>query len=173
MIFAAFALIAVQATAPAPTPASSATAPASTTVTVGATVYDGMNIAVGTIASVTGDIAVIDTGTNKVGYPVASIGIGAKGPTIALTKAQLDASAAEQQAKAAIDLTAKLVAGTSVRSRNGTTSVGTIKAVDSEFVTLTTAKGDIKFPKAGFSLDAQGVIIGFTADEFNTAIGVK
>lgn len=161
----------VAATTPAAAPAQ-APAPAAAP-TVGATIYDGTGAPVGTIVSIAGDAAVIDTGTNKVGYPVASIGTGAKGLTIALTKAQLDASATEQQAKAAADLNAALVAGTSVRSRNGTASVGTIKAVDAQFVTLTTVKGDIKFPRAGFSLDPQGVIIGFTADEFNKAIGVN
>ena len=174
MIIAALILTATTAapqTAPAAAPATTAPAPAAPTV--GAAVHDGTGAQVGTILSIAGDVAVIDTGANKVGYPIASIGTGPKGLTIALSKAELDANAAEQQAKAAADLTAKLVAGTAVRSRNGTASVGTIKAVDAEFVTLTTVKGDIKFPKAGFSLDPQGVIIGFTADEFNTAIGVK
>ncbi len=171
----AAALSATQTTAPAPaaTPAPAQTAPAPATPTVGAVVYDGAGVQVGTIVAITGDAAVIDTGTSKAGYPVASIGAGAKGLTIALTKAQLDASAVEQQAKAAAELNAKLVAGTTVRSRNGTASVGTIKTADASFVTLTTVKGDIKFPRAGFSLDPQGVIIGFTADEFNAAIGVK
>ena len=139
----------------------------------GVTVYDGSGAVVGTIVSVAGEIAVIDTGTNKIGFPTASMAGGTNGVTIAATKAQLDADAAQRAAKAAADLNVALTAGTVVRSRNGTASVGTIAAVDAEYVTLTTVKGDVRFPRAGFSLDQQGVIIGFTADEFAKAIGAN
>jgi len=162
----------------AATPALAQDAPGRTAIvtpvaappTAGATVYDPAGGVVGTIASITGDMAVIDTGTNKIGYPMASIGTGANGPTIALTKVALDASYAEQKAKAAAELTAKLAPGTAVRSRNGSATVGTIKAVDAEFVTLTAANGDVRLPKSSFSLDQLGVIIGFTAEEFAAAI---
>ncbi|URW76583.1 hypothetical protein M9980_05055 [Sphingomonas donggukensis] len=137
---------------------------------VGATVVDTTGATVGTIESISGAVAVINTGSAKVGYPLASMTPGPKGPIIALTKAALEASYAEQAAKAQADLQAKLVAGTAVRSLNGGTQVGTIKTADAEFVTLTTAKGDVRLPKSGFSLDAQGVIIGMTAEQFNAAI---
>lgn len=180
MTFATLAILASLAsptpqTAPGRTPIATPAAAQATEPAVGATVVDTAGAQVGTIETLTNGTAVINTGTNKVGYPVTSMTPGPNGVIIAMTKAQLDASYAEQVAKAKADLQSKLVAGTPVRSRNGAAQVGVIKAADPEFVTVTTtAKGDVRLPANGFSLDAQGgVIIGLTVDEFNAAIGAK
>ncbi|MHA6723030.1 hypothetical protein [Sphingomonas sp. RS2018] len=128
--------------------------------------------AVGTIEAINGGVAVINTGTAKIGYPLTSMTPGPNGPIVAVTKAQLEANHAEQSAKTQAELKAKLVAGTPVKSLNGSAQLGTIKAVDAEFVTLTSAKGDVRLPVTGFSTDAQGgVIVGLTADQFNAAMG--
>lgn len=163
-------------TTPAPTtpaqntPAPSAGAPVAPAV--GVTVVDTQGGQVGTIEAINGDLATINTGTNKVGFPVASMTAGPNGPIVAVTKAQLDASFAEQVAKGQAILAQKLVAGTPVKTLNGAMTAGTVKAADGEFVTLTTSAGkDVRLPKSGFSLDAQqNVIIGLTAEQFNAAV---
>ncbi len=75
-----------------PAPTSSATAQSAIKAEPGQTVYDPAGGEVGKITSVEGDTFVIDTGTNTATLAAASLGSGAKGPFIAMTKAQLDAA---------------------------------------------------------------------------------
>ena len=172
LVGVAAAPVAAAQTAPAPAPApTTAPAPASGPA-VGATVKDTAGGVVGTIASVEGDLALIDTGTNKVRYPLTSITNAPTGPIVAVTKAELDARYAETQAKAQAELQAKLVAGTMVHARDGTTMLGTIKETGPDTVTVTTtAKRDVQLPRNAFGPAPHGVVIGMTAAEFAAAIG--
>lgn len=178
MKFIATALLLGTAAAPAAlaqtAPATPAPAPVAQTApqgpAVGVTVKDTAGADVGTIEAINGDLAVINTGTNKVSYPLNAMTPTPTGPIIALTRAELDASFAEQQAKAAAELQTRLAAGTEVFARDGTTKLGTIKAVDAEFVTLTTTAGkDVRLPRGGFATGRTGLVIGMTAPEFTAA----
>lgn len=156
-------------TAPAPAGAATATATAGASAAAGATVYDTAGGVVGTIASTDGTNAVIDTGTVKAAVPVTSLGAGAKGPTLAMTKAQLDAAAGQQQAQASAAFASKLVPGAAVYGTGGA-QLGTIKSVDASGVTLTTSAGDAKLPANGFGPGPQGVTIGMTQAQLTAAI---
>lgn len=162
-----------QTTAPAAgSPASTTTAPAAATPTVGASVYDSAGVEIGKIESVSNGAAVVASPTGKFSLPTTSIGQGAKGLSIAMTKADLDAAAQQAKAAASGALASKLVAGTPVGSVDGSATLGTIKSADAQFVTLTTAKGDVKLPVAGFAAGPTGnVILGMTAAQFNAAVG--
>ena len=162
--------IASAQTAPATAPAAGAQASATASVATGATVYDTSGGVVGTVASTDGTNAVIDTGTNKAAVPLTSLGKGAQGPVLAMTKAQLDAAAGAQQQQASAAFRSQLVTGASVYGSGGT-KLGTIKAVDASMVTVTTDKGDAKLPIAGFGPGPQGVTIGMTAAQLSTAMG--
>lgn len=152
------------AAAPAASANASATAP-----TVGATIYDSAGVALGTVASITPQAVVLNTGSAQVPVPPASIGKTDKGFAMAMTKADLDAAVASSQAQAQAALKAKLVPGTAVSGMQGA-ALGTIKTADADFVTLTTPKGDVKLPIGGFSADASGkVIVGITADQLAAA----
>lgn len=152
------------AAAPAASANASATAP-----TVGATIYDSAGVALGTVASITPQAVVLNTGSAQVPVPPASIGQTDKGFAMAMTKADLDAAVASSQAQAQAALKAKLVPGTAVSGMQGA-ALGTIKTADADFVTLTTPKGDVKLPIGGFSADASGkVIVGITADQLAAA----
>lgn len=152
--------------------APAAPASASATVAVGATVYDTAGAVVGTIDSTDGTNAVINTGTVKAGVPVTSLGAGAKGPVLAMTKAQLDAAAGQQQAQASAEFKSKLVAGAAVYDPAGT-QLGTIKSVDATGVTLTTTSGDAKLPATGFGPGPKGVMVGLTADQLKAALSAS
>lgn len=166
-MLSAFALLlATPAAATAPVAVQAAAAP---TPTVGAMVYDPTDGDVGTVVQTTPDAVVIDTGTHKAAVPLTAFSTGPKGLRITLTKAQLDEAAAGQQAQVQAQLKSKLVAGTAVRGVGGA-PVGTIKAADEQFVTLTTTKGDVRLPVSGFGLDAQGVIVGMTAAQLEAAV---
>ncbi|MGE3746755.1 MAG: hypothetical protein AB7G25_13800 [Sphingomonadaceae bacterium] len=141
-------------------------------VKVGAAVSDTAGNPVGTIDSVSGDLAVVSTGTNKVSLPVSSFGLGTKGPIIALTKAQLDAAANSAKADAKAELMAQLTQGATVFGSAGS-AIGSIDAVDTQFVTVMVDDQKVKLPIESFSKGAQGAVIGMTADELKAAAGVS
>ncbi|WP_271298843.1 hypothetical protein [Sphingomonas sp. CV7422] len=155
-----------------PAPGAAATTAGSATAsapTVGATIYDSAGVALGTVASITPQAVILNTGTAQVPVPPASIGKTDKGFAMAMTKADLDAAVASSQAQAQQAVKAKLTPGTAVSGLNGA-NLGTIKSADAQFVTVTTAKGDVKLPITGFTADATGkVIVGITADQLAAA----
>ena len=160
--------------APAQTaPAQGAAATASASPTVGATIYDSAGVAIGQVTSVTADAAVVNTGTAQVALPLTSIGKGPSGPSIAMTKAALDAAAAAQQQQAKGALQSRLVAGTQVKGRDAQNVIGTIKSSDAANVVVTASNGrDVQLPVSGFSAAPDGsIIIGLTAEQFNAAAG--
>lgn len=163
------------APAPAGTPAPSAPAAAAATAkpTMGATVFDAQGGTVGTISATDGTNATIDTGTVKAAVPLASFGTGPKGPTLGMTKAELEAAAGQSAQQAQADFKSKLVVGAPVYGTGGAT-LGTVGAVDDQYVTLKTAAGkEAKVPLGSFGPGPQGVTIGMTAAQLEAAIGGK
>ena len=157
--------------APAPAPQASPAAPAPAAApTVGAKVYDSQGVELGTIEAVQADSVVLASGAAKVALPTSAIGTGAKGLTVGMTKAQLDAAAAQGQAQAAAAVKTKLVAGAEVRGVNGVNVLGTIKSSTAELVTLTTPKGEVSLPVTAFGMGPQGLIVGLTAQQFDAAV---
>lgn len=103
IIAAALAVAAIGITAPAIAQESAATAdPAaqSAAAKAGDTVYDQAGEVVGTIEKVEGNNFVISTGTNRATLALASLGQGPKGPTLAMTKEQLDTAIQRAAAEA-------------------------------------------------------------------------
>lgn len=151
-------------TAPAPAATAAPTAP-----TPGATILDSAGAVVGTIDQVTPQAVVVTVDGAKVSLPPAAIGSGPQGLRIALTRAEVVAAARQAQAGEQQQLMAQLTPGATVRGSAGA-AVGTVKASDAQFVTLTTAKGDVKLPMSGFGLGANGPVIGMTAAQLDAAI---
>lgn len=175
---AASALIAaplMAQTSPAPAPATPA-APAAQaavkpTLTVGTTVYDPAGATVGTIESVTADAVTLATGTTKVALPSSAFGTTEKGTAIGMTKAELETAAQSAAASSSAALKSQLVAGAQVYGQSGATVIGTVKSADASNVTLTTPKGDVQLPVAGFGSNQGKIVIGMTAAEFDAAVG--
>jgi hypothetical protein len=124
-------------------------------VTAGATVYGSDGNPVGTVDKIDAGVASLNTGTHVVGLPLDKFGKGAKGPTITVTKAQLDdlAEQASNQAKAKLD--AALVAGAAVVDNNGT-ALGTIDKIDGDSVVLKTDAGAVTMTRKYFALAPSG-----------------
>jgi preprotein translocase subunit YajC len=150
-------------------PAAGAAATAGANVTAGAKVFDAQGGEVGTVDSVTNGVAVVNTGTNKVGLPLASFGAGANGPIIAMTKAELDAAAAQASQQSAAALKAQLTPGATVYGAGGA-QVGTIKEADEQYVTVDRAKGSVKLPISAFGKGDSGPMISMTAEELDKAM---
>ena len=153
------------ATGTAATQATPANAAAAATPTPGATVYDSTGAVLGTVEQVTPQAVFVNVGGTKVGLPPSAVGSSPQGLRVATTRADILAQA--QQATAAQK--AQLTAGTTVRGSGGA-SVGTIKSVDGEFVTLTTPKGDVKLPANAVAAGPNGATIAMTASQLDAAI---
>jgi hypothetical protein len=69
------------------------TAATAADVKAGLNVYDQQGQLVGTISSVSGKNAVVNTGKTRAQIPISSFAKGDKGLTIGMTKAQLEAAA--------------------------------------------------------------------------------
>lgn len=145
---------------------------AAPSLTAGMVVKDTSGGQVGTIENVADGNAVIATGAHKVALPVASFAMGEKGPVIAMTKAELDAAAEKAASDAASALRAQMMPGVAVFGAQGE-NIGTIKAIDGEFVVLATAQGDVRLPVSAVGSGSKGLAIGMSSAEFQAALGAK
>lgn len=155
-----------------PAAATAQTAPATAQASgakVGDIVYDGAGAEVGKIESIDNGVAVINTGVNRASVPVSSFGVGEKGPSFGMTKAQLDEAAATAANAAQSEIRSKLTAGAPVRGNDGNV-VASVKAVDGDAVALTSAKGDVTVPITGIGTDDQGLVIGMSQAQFEAAV---
>lgn len=160
--------LAAQTAAPA---APAAQAAAKPTLAVGTTVYDPAGGTVGTIEAVSADAVTLSTGTTKVALPASAFGTSEKGTAIGMTKVELEAAAQSAAASASAAVKSKLVAGAQVYGQSGASSIGTVKDAAGDLVTLTTPKGDVRLPVAGFAAGADGkIVIGMSAAEFDAAV---
>lgn len=102
-----FAVLALGIATPAfaqDVPASPETAPqapaaAAAAAKAGDTVYDSTGEVVGTIESIEGGNFVLSTGANKATLPVSALGSGTKGPTISVSKSQLESAIQQANGK--------------------------------------------------------------------------
>lgn len=167
---AMLALFAVPAMAQdAAAPAAAAT-PAKASVATGATVYDTSGNVVGTIESVSGDMALLATDQAKASIPLSSFGAGEKGPVLALTREQINAQAGAAMAEAKEaqqeKKMAQLVTGATVKDPAGGV-VGTIKSVDAQFAVVDTEKVQVRLPLTAFAAGDTGPVIGLTKAELD------
>jgi len=140
-------------------------APAAAAVAVGATVKDTKGGVVGTITRVEGANLVLKTDRHDVTLPVSSFTATDDGALFGMTRDQLNAEV--DKAKAAAD--AQIVAGATVKGAAGTV-VGTIEAVDAQFVTLKLASGtSIRLPRAAIAGSPNGPVTGMTAEQIEAA----
>lgn len=165
LIVLASAVLFVPGAALAQSPATAAQGPA---LSVGTVIYDPQGGEVGKIDSMTNDAVVIDTGAHKATLPKSAFGSSAKGPTVTITKAQIDTQIAAALEKAAAELNALLVPGAEVRGKSGAL-VGTVKAVNGDQVVIDRAAGPVSLTRAAFGASPQGLVISMTAAELDAA----
>ena len=147
-----FAKFAILATALAATPIAASAAD----VQAGATVTGPEGNPVGTIESVANGQVVLDTGKHKVPLGVDAFGEGETGPTITVTKAQINAMMDEQVAAAHARRDAALVEGATVMSADGV-AAGTIYTVDdADTAIVQSDAGILTLTRDAFAVDADG-----------------
>ncbi len=149
-----FAKLAIASVALAATPAL-----ANDTVVAGATVTGPEGNTVGTIVAVENGQAVLDTGKHKVPLGVDMYGEGENGPTITVTKAQLDGMIDAQLAEAAAKLDAALMVDAAVLSADGQ-PVGKVYTIDTEnMVIVQNDAGIITLARESFAVSPEGALM--------------
>ena len=138
-------------------------------VAVGATVYGPQGEAVGQIVTVEGDQAILDTGAHKVPLALTMYGKGDKGPTITVTKVQLDTMVDQQMAAATAKRDAALIPGAAVVAAQGE-AAGTVKSVEGDDVVLESPAGPVLLKREHFAMNAEGALMAlFTADQITAS----
>ena len=150
--------------------ASLATAAYAAEVTVGATVYGPEGNPVGTVESVADGVVTLDTGKHKAPLPTSAFGEGETGPTITVTKAQLDAMLDEQIAAANAQRDAALVAMAAVVSADGQ-AAGTIDSIEGDAIILARPGGKVSLLREHFAVDANGqLMVLYTVQQLDATI---
>lgn len=108
---------------------SAAPAFAAGEVAVGATVYGPEGNPVGQIVSVEAGQAVVDTGKHKVPLNLDAYGKSDKGPTITVSKVQLDTMMDDQLAALTAKRDAALIPGAAVKTADGA-ALGAIATIE-------------------------------------------
>lgn len=159
-----------------PSEATAAPTGGSPKLAQGATVYDTNGGTVGTVQSVTGDMVVLATSKNKVQLPKTSFALGAKGPVIGMTAAQVDQAAAQAMPQGGASAAAKpnVVKGAAVADTQGG-QVGTIADVDAQFATVELTSGTkVRLPVSAFGAGEDGGLrVAMTAAQLSAAAGVS
>ena len=138
-------------------------------VAAGATVYGPQGGEVGKIVSVDGGTVMLDTGTYQAPLPENAFGKSDKGPTITVTRAQIDAMMAEQIAAATAKRDVALIPGAVVVTAKGAPA-GSIKTVEGDAIVLESPSGAVALKREHFAVDAQGALMAlFTADQIAAA----
>ena len=145
-----------------PAPAAAAAKPSPT---AGAQVKDTNGGEVGTITKVDGQFVIVKTDRHEVRLPVASFTAHEGHFLMAMTRDQLNAEVDKTLAAA----NAKLVGGATVSGSQGG-NVGTIEAIDAQYVTVKLTSGkSVRLPRAAIAPGPNGGVIGMTVAELEAA----
>jgi hypothetical protein len=120
-------------------------------VAVGTTIYGSDGQVVGTVTAVADGTVTVDTGAHQAALPANAIGKTDKGPTVGLTKAELDAQIEKLTADQAAKVTAALAVGAAVVDVDGA-ALGTIKSVEGDSVVVESPSGAFTLKPEHFSL---------------------
>ena len=147
------------------TPAYAQAAPASA-YAPGTQLVDVNGGVVGTVTSVNGDVVTVKTDRLDANLSKSSFTPNEGKLLFGLTQAELNAVVEKDNAAAE----ASLAVGAEVKGTGGA-SLGTIDAIDAEFVTIKLASGNkVRIPRAGIVGSASGAVIGLTADELEAQV---
>ncbi|MCH2486584.1 MAG: hypothetical protein MK010_02425 [Erythrobacter sp.] len=140
-------------------------------VVAGATVYGPEGNEVGTITQVQNGQAVLDTGTHQVPLAVDMYGVGETGPTITVTKVQLDTMIEQQMAAANAALDTALVEGATIMTADNQ-MLGTVGAVEGDNVLVARADdaGEFTVPRNYFAAAEGQLMARLTMAQIDAAL---
>ncbi len=146
-------------------PAFAQAAPANA-FAVGTQVTDANGAAVGTVTAVNGDVVTVKTDRLEANLAKSSFTPNEGKLLVGLTQAELNAAVEKDKAAAE----ASLAVGAEVKGTGGAT-LGTIDAIDAEFVTIKLASGNkVRIPRSGIAGAATGAVIGLSAEQLEAQV---
>lgn len=161
-----FLLIAVASIAVA-APLSPAFAQIPTAIAPGMQVTDAKGGAIGTVTAVNGDVVTIKTDRLEANLDRSSFTASEGKLLMGMTQAELNGAIEKDQAAAE----ASLAVGSPVKGSAGA-QVGTIEAIDAEFVTIKLTSGkSVRLPRTGIRGSASGAVIGLSQADLETQLG--
>ena len=134
-------------------------------LTPGTRIYDQNGEEVGRIVKVTNDRVAIAIGDNGLVVPKNAFVKTKKGPALKAPKAKILEVLKEAESDAAA-VDAALKPGVEVRSADGASVLGKVKAIAPQGAVLTTGEGNITMPRAAFFLSAKGLAIKVNEKQF-------
>ena len=133
---------------------------------VGMQVTDAKGGAVGTVTAINGDVVTVKTDRVEANLAKESFTPNEGKLLVGLTQAELNAAVEKDKAAAE----ASLAVGAAVKGTGGAT-LGTIDAIDAEFVTIKLASGNkVRIPRSGIVGAATGAVIGLTAEQLEAQV---
>lgn len=134
---------------------------------VGMAVTDVNGGAVGTVTAVNGDVVTVKTDRLEANLPKASFTAHEGKLLVGMTRTELNAAIEKDKAAAE----ASLAVGAPIKGSAGAT-LGTIDAIDAEFLTLKLTSGKlVRLPRASVAGSADGALIGMTAAQLEAQVG--
>lgn len=168
LYFSPIALTLAAVSAPGSAQQTAAPAPAASAATgfaVGAKVVDTSGAEVGTVTKLDAQTLTVKTDKHEVALPRTSFTAAPNGLLFSMTRDQLNGAVEQQLAAAA----AKMAVGATITGSAGGT-VGTIQAIDDQFVTVKLASGAaVRLPRASVGIGANGPIVAMTVDQLEAA----
>ena len=132
---------------------------------VGTVVTDAKGGPVGTVTAVNGNVVTVHTDKLDANLAKESF-TPSEGKLLGLTQVELNAAVEKDQAAAA----ASLAVGAEVKGTGGAV-LGTIDAIDGEFVTIKLASGSkVRIPRSGIAGSAGGAVVGLTAEQLEAQV---
>jgi preprotein translocase subunit YajC len=134
--------------------------------TAGMQVVDTNGGAVGAVTAVKGGLITVKTNKHEVALPRTSFTLHEGKLLFGMTQAQLNAEAEKAQAQA----NAAIAPGATVKGSGGAV-LGTIDAIDAEFVTLKLESGElVRLPRSGVAASNGEVVAGVTAEQLRAQV---
>lgn len=125
---------------------------------VGATVMGNDGNPIGAVLSNDGTTVMLDTGKHQVPLGAEMFGSDETGPTLNITKAQLDEMMDAQLAAAAAALDAALVEGAAVVTADAQ-PLGAVEEIDGDNIVITHGDDQVTLPKNLLAVDANGQLM--------------
>ena len=159
-------LIGIASLVLAAAPMAPAHAQADNAFAVGTVVTDASGGPVGTVTAVNGDVVTVKTDRLEANLSKSSFTPNEGKLLVGLTQAELNAAIEKDKAAAE----ASLAVGAEVKGTGGAT-LGTIDAIDAEFVTIKLASGSkVRIPRTGIAGAATGAVVGLTAEQLEAQV---
>jgi len=135
-------------------------------IAVGTAVTDVNGGAVGTVTAIKGDVVTVHTDRLDAHLAKSSFTPNEGKLLVGMTQAELNALVEKDQAAAA----ASLAVGAEIKGMGGAV-LGTIDAIDTEFVTIKLASDNkVRIPRSGVAGAATGAVVGLTAEQLEAQV---